>query len=104
MAKPTPIRVVVETVSSERDTGGNTYHVCHLFNPAKGRGARVSLEVGGPSSARSLAYKLAGGDWEAVLSLESTLPKRAWREHRSMFQVLNEHSAEAAAALQALMA
>ncbi len=79
MPRPTPIRVIVETVSSARDVNGNCYHFATFYTPKKGRQQSVRMHVHGESNARSIAYRLAGRDHEGVLSFASTIAKRDWK-------------------------
>lgn len=96
--------VIVQVVSSERDTNGNRYHFAVFYNPEKGRQHSVAMEVGGESNARHIAYTLAG-DWESTLCFEQTLPKREWQRARKFAKVeMYEGGAEAKAALRALFA
>lgn len=80
---PTPVRVIVEILSSESDRNGNRYHFARFYNPSKGREPVAVVEVGGESNARSMAHSLAGNDYEGCLYFEITLPKRTWNHARS---------------------
>lgn len=77
---PTPIKIIVETIASERDRNGNCYTFARFYLPSKGRSAALVAHVDGESNARSIAYNAAGKDWETVLAFESTIPKREWTE------------------------
>lgn len=97
----TPIIAIVETVASERDSNGNTYHFARFYNAKKGRSECVTLETGGEGNATYLARKLTG-DWEKVLSFSSVIPKRDWQRAHKALNPLYEGSPEAKKALQAL--
>lgn len=99
----TQTRVITETVSSELDRNGNRYHFARFYNPAKGRSECVSMEVGGDSNAKYIAHDLAGGDWEATLSFQCSLPKKEWQRERKRV-TLYEGTTEATAALALLFA
>lgn len=102
MPRATPIRCIVQTLTSVQDLNGNSYHIAIFWNPAKGRHASVSLEVGGPSNARGIALKYVGGDYEKILSLEQTIPKREWQRYRNTLGAMIEGFPEADAALAKL--
>ena len=94
-----PVKAIVQTITSTRDLNGNCYHIAVIYNPAKGRNAFVRLEVGGESNAAHLAYTLAGNDWEGVVSLQTLLPKRQWQALRKQSAWLYEGSQQAKQAL-----
>jgi hypothetical protein len=102
MPRTPAIRCIVQTLSSVRDVNGNSYHVAIFYCPAKGRHARVRLEVGGPSNARGIALKYVGGDYEKILSLEQTIPKREWQNYRRNPDIMIEGFPEADAAMAKL--
>lgn len=104
MPKYIPIRVIVQVFTSERDRNGNCYHFARFTNPAKGRNASITVEVGGRSNAEIMGKRLAGGDWEATFCAEQTMGKRDWQYARKHSEggVSYEGNAETNSALCAL--
>ncbi len=100
-----PIKIVTITYSSSRDTCGNRYHLATFYNVARGRQERVNIETGGDDNGAHLAAEIVGGDWEATLTFNETLPIRRWQALRRIAhpKYLHEGTDAAKAALAALM-
>lgn len=73
------IKVIVNTISSRRDSNGNTRYFARFYNPHKSRHDFVTIEVESRSNSDRLAYDYAGG-WEGTICIESELP--IWQWHR----------------------
>lgn len=78
----TPVKIIVETITSEHDRNGNRYHFARFYLPQLGRACVLECEVGGASNALHIAYRACGQDWAAVLGFESVIPKREWQRMR----------------------
>ena len=85
------IRFIVHTVSSESDVYGNRHHYAVITSTKTGKG--LTCVVGGESNARALVYDACGDNWAGIYSVESSVPKRVWknrrdaqRENRSIYE------------------
>lgn len=99
---PRPIRCVIHTVNSEIDRNGNTYHFCTFYCPDKGRQSGVVWETGGERNGAIAAMRILG-DWEQILEISSTIPKRQYMEAHKSHRPLYEGSDDAKKALADLL-
>lgn len=68
------IRFIVHTVTSERDSNGNTYHFATVRSTITGKTLNV-VGVGGSSNVPGRVMKVAG-DWDCLDCSDTILPKR----------------------------
>lgn len=71
------IKLIVETVTSERDLNGNCYHAAIFVSTRTGERMTVR-DIGGESNARGAARE-AGLEWDELYCTQAVIPKRQWQ-------------------------
>lgn len=87
------LKAIAEVISSERDTNGNTHHLARFYSVERGRQELMTVELGGPSNAASILFKLFG-DHESSLIIMHTESKSDWKYIRKHAPVLYYESPE----------
>lgn len=71
----TPIKCIVETLSTKGDRGGNRSHIAVFYNPKVGQHQCVRAIVWGERNGEGLAFRLFN-DWEPILKTHSTITEK----------------------------
>jgi hypothetical protein len=97
-----PIKAIVRTFTSERDSNGNCYKFAYIY--ATAAGIYKFVIVDDPCGISTLLKEAAGVEFGQALEVEEVLPKRLWQAKHKHCTMHYSHTPEFRRALVELFA